>query len=62
MCAECRQNPCHPCCPNAPETPVACKCIHCGDKIYEGEDYYNVDGEEWCETCIKEARTCAGGE
>lgn len=61
MCDMCWQTPCHPRCPNAPEPLVIHKCIHCGAEIREGESYYDIDGEPWCEDCIKEARTCAEG-
>lgn len=59
MCDMCWQTPCHPRCPNAPEPPVIHNCIHCGVKICAGNDYYNIDGEPWCEDCIKNARTYA---
>ncbi len=61
MCEVCRQIPCHPRCPNAPESPIIHKCIHCGVKIREGDTYYNVDGEPWCEECIDNSRTTAEG-
>lgn len=54
MCDTCRQTPCHPQCPNAPEPTVAHECICCGRDIYEGEFYYNVDGEPWCEDCMQD--------
>ena len=53
MCDMCWQTPCHPRCPNAPEPPVIHNCIHCGVKIREGDYYYDIDGEPWCENCIK---------
>jgi hypothetical protein len=27
-------------------------CCCCGDPIYE--EYYDIDGEVWCEECLKE--------
>ncbi len=59
MCDICLRSPCHPRCPNAPEPPVVTSCIHCGEHIHEGEDYYNIDGEPWCENCIDDCRTVA---
>lgn len=29
-------------------------CVICGASLYEGEDYYLVDGDELCEDCMKE--------
>lgn len=62
MCDICLQRPCHPRCPNAPEPPAVTECIHCGEKIYEGDGYYNVDGEPWCEDCISDCHHIAEGE
>ncbi len=59
MCDVCRQNPCHPRCPYAPEPPVVHNCIHCKAAIREGDEYYNIDGEPWCEDCISNAHTYA---
>lgn len=59
MCDMCWQTPCHPRCPNAPEPLVIHYCIHCGVKIREGDCYYDIDGEPWCEDCIREACTYA---
>lgn len=62
MCDVCLQHPCHPRCPNAPEPsepPYVTECLNCGEKIYDGDYYYDIDGEEWCEECIKECRKTA---
>ncbi len=59
MCNVCLQNPCHPRCPNADEPPVVHKCLHCGEDISVGDVYYDIDGEPWCEECIRFARTVA---
>lgn len=62
MCDVCLQHPCHPRCPNAPEPPeppYITECLNCGEKIYDGDYYYDIDGEEWCEECIKECRKTA---
>ena len=31
-------------------------CIHCGKLIYEGDRYYDLDGEPWCAECVCNAR------
>ena len=62
MCDICWQSPCHPRCPNAPEPPVAHRCVFCGCEIYEGEGYYDLDGEPWCEVCVKQCHTYAERE
>ena len=54
MCEICRHSPCHPRCPNAPEPPVVCVCSQCGEGIYEGDEFYDIHGEEWCENCIED--------
>lgn len=59
MCELCRQYRCPASCPNAEEPPVVEKCIHCGDYIREGEDYYDIDGAIWCEECIDNSRKTA---
>ena len=59
MCDVCRQTPCHSRCPNAPEPPVIYSCIHCDTEIREGDAYYNIDGEPWCEDCIRSSLTYA---
>lgn len=37
MCSLCRQFPCHPRCPNAPEPVPLMRCKECGEGIYEGD-------------------------
>ena len=32
-----------------------CRCAWCGGVIYEGDEYYDFDGESVCEECIKGA-------
>ena len=59
MCEECRQSPCHPRCPNAPEPRAIFVCSGCGQDIYEGEDYWDILGEQFCENCIDESRRVA---
>lgn len=59
MCEVCWHTPCDSRCPNADEPPVIHNCIHCGIKISEGDTYYDIDGEPWCEDCVRGSRTCA---
>lgn len=58
---ECLKSPCDPRCPNAPdqeEIPVfVCSC--CGRDIVDGEDYWDIMDEQWCEECIDKARQTA---
>ena len=59
MCEECRQSPCHPRCPNAPDPIAVFICSGCGHEIYEGDDYWDILGEQFCESCIDKARGVA---
>lgn len=56
MCDICRQVPCHPRCPNAPDPPAVFVCSGCSREILAGEDYWDVLGEQFCEDCIYKAR------
>lgn len=59
MCEYCRQHPCPAACPNAPAPLVFAKCSECGNEILDGEDYYDIDGDFYCEDCIEERRKTA---
>ena len=59
MCVVCRQTPCHPRCPEAPEPPVVYYCVNCGYEIYHGDYYYNIGGDPWCEDCISDLKLVA---
>ena len=59
MCEVCHMSICDSRCPNAPEPPQVYICSGCGQPIYEGDDYWDIMGEQWCEECIKEARGIA---
>lgn len=59
MCVECRQNPCHPRCPNA--EPIRIQkiavgtCERCGVEIYPGDWYFEaVDETMFCEECLND--------
>lgn len=61
MCQLCRQSPCDCRCPNAPdpeEIPVFV-CSGCGTNIVDGEDYWEIMGEQYCESCIDKSRKIA---
>lgn len=30
-------------------------CDVCGATIYEGETFYDINGDKWCEECVKNA-------
>lgn len=36
-----------------PEKPVVYWCKGCGGEIYDGNEYYDVDGETYCRHCVK---------
>lgn len=59
MCDICRQTPCASLCPNAPEPSVFTRCSECGDKIYDGDVYYEIINEYFCEDCVDNARKTA---
>ncbi len=48
MCDICRQIPCHPACPNAPEPKPVMHCGKCGKGLYAGDRHY----EGICESCL----------
>ena len=52
MCDLCRQHPCHPRCPNADLPPIVTYCLKCHLPIREGEYYYDVEGDPYCDDCI----------
>lgn len=52
MCELCRQTPCHSRCPNADEPPIVTRCLKCHEPIREGDDYYDIEGDAFCEECI----------
>lgn len=57
MCEICHRSPCHPRCPNAPDPPAVFICSGCGHEIYEGEEYWDILGEQYCTYCVDEAMT-----
>ena len=59
MCQECRQTPCHPQCPNAPEPAVVWTCDNCGYEIREGETMWKFDLGIVCKECVERYKTFA---
>jgi hypothetical protein len=55
MCNICLRNPCHSRCPNAEEPRSVFICSGCGQTIYEGDEYVELMGEQWCESCVDNA-------
>lgn len=53
MCDICRQTPCHPRCPNAPEPKPVERCCLCGEGIYEGDEYLNTTDGCVCKDCLE---------
>lgn len=60
MCDVCGRYICPSNCPNAADPPKFGECVACGAEINEGDDYYDINDELWCEDCIFEARKTAG--
>lgn len=54
MCSVCRQHPCHPMCPNAPEPPAVYTCESCKEPIRAGDEYFELDGDYWHEECASD--------
>ena len=53
MCSVCGFSRCPGRCPNAPEPPVYGECYECGEKIYDGDEYYDLGGNKFCEACVR---------
>ncbi len=60
MCIECGYYRCPSNCPNASSPAPYCKCEICGKDIYEGDEYYEIDGHAYCEDCIWNSSKIAG--
>lgn len=54
MCEICRQNPCHPRCPNAEEPKGKYTCIKCGYGIMEDEEYLESEEGPVCVECLND--------
>lgn len=53
MCEICRQYPCHPRCPNAPEPKPAAYCRLCNEPLYVGDEHF----EGICKECLDDMTT-----
>ena len=52
MCTLCHYNPCDSRCPNAPDPPIFAHCHECGEEIYDGDEYFEIDEHCYCEACV----------
>ena len=59
MCEICHAHPCVSACPNAPEPPMVFICSGCGGAIYDGEWYWEIMGEQYCEECVDAVKKVA---
>lgn len=61
MCNECNMSICPSRCPNAHESEpeVFARCDSCNAKIYDGEEYYKLNGFCFCEYCVEGAHKTA---
>lgn len=59
MCEICHMSICPGGCPNAKEPKMVFICSGCGEPILEGDDYWNIMGEQWCKKCIDNAQGVA---
>jgi hypothetical protein len=59
MCEICHRTPCHPQCPNAEEPAPVAECAWCKEPIYEGDEYYDINGDTICTECIDECKKTA---
>lgn len=55
MCSICHQSSCPDGCPNREDEKVT-ECYFCGADICEGDTYFEIDGIEYCPSCIKSFR------
>lgn len=56
MCDICQRYHCPSSCPNAPEPKSVFVCSGCSRKIYEGDYYHDILGEQFCEKCIDDSK------
>ncbi len=36
-----------------------CRCSRCGENIFDGDAYYRIGDQTWCECCIENAKDYA---
>jgi len=51
MCEECRQTPCDPRCPGAPDPEPEYLCDRCGQPVYDARYYEMEGGGRECPDC-----------
>lgn len=59
MCEICHMDKCPSGCPNADEPIPVKTCGWCENGIYEGDEYYRLDGEDVCTDCMDSCKTTA---
>ncbi len=62
MCDFCGFFPCDPRCPNSESPREVGLCSGCGDPIREGEEYWEIEGECFCASCMESSRRIAERE
>lgn len=53
MCSECMTTPCNSMCPNAPEPKSYGVCKYCGDKVIEGDEAAEINGDLYHLECLE---------
>ena len=59
MCEFCHNSPHLAGCPNADDPPAVFICSECGEMIREGDWFYRVLGETYCEECMESMKETA---
>lgn len=59
FCEHCHSSPHLSGCPNAPEPRTVYICSECGEMICEGDWFYRVLGETYCEECMESLKELA---
>lgn len=64
MCDYCHSFPHIPGCPNEDEPSVMyiCEEDDCGNEIYEGDSYFEINGKVVCSDCIYNYQKTAGSD
>ncbi len=62
MCDFCGYYPCDPRCPNSSDPREVVLCSGCGDRIRDGEEYWEVQGEAFCASCMEAGHRIAERE
>lgn len=54
MCSICGSISCNSRCPNAPELKTIEICSECGERIYEGDEYFDSFSGPICKECMED--------